>query len=580
MITFLQQLCYEAIINENPNLHKQISINNIEISINKNDAFGHFQFNGSMKLSNIIKKKPLEIAETIKKQILNKINEDDVKITITTPGFINFTLGKKFLDNQINLLVNNIHYKIKKAEKKKIILDYSSPNIAKTMHVGHLRSTIVGDCLSKILEYIGHKVIRISHVGDWGTQFGLLISYLKEQFKDRNLNTIKFTLKELSFHYKNAQIKFKNNVNFKEVAQNEVIKLQNEHIDSLKLWKKITTLSKKEHKKIYTLLNIKIKDKGESFYRYLLEPMIKKLEKNNLIVNSNEAKCIYIPGFKNKNGQPLPLIIKKSDGGFNYATTELASLYYRITYHKADKIIYITDVGQSDHFEMLFYLIKKLKIDKKKITELIHIPLGLMLNSDGKKIKTRSGDSKKLIELIKQSINTTKIIIKDKNKNKKIINSLATVIGINTIKYADLSNKLNQNYIFNYEKMLKYNGNTASFLMYAYVRIIGIKRKLKCLKINNIIKTYSVEIQHESEIKLALHLLQYKYVIRKTAKDLDPNVLTHYLYNLSENFHIFFHSCNVINSEYKHSRLILCEITKKILKNGLMLLGLKTIKKM
>lgn len=581
MITFLQQLCYEAIIDEKSDLHKQISINNIDISPSKNNLLGHFQFNSSMKLSNIIKKQPLEISEIIKKYIQKKITYDELTITITGAGFVNFLFKKKFINKQFQTLINNINYKVKSSERKKIILDYSGPNIAKDMHVGHLRSTIVGDCLSKILMYIGHKVIKISHIGDWGTQFGLLINYLKEKYSTKDIKNLKITLKELSNHYKNAQMQFEININFKKNAHNEVVKLQNEHIESLNIWKKITKTSIKEHKKIYSLLNIKITNKGESFYRHMLNPLIKKLNKNNLIQESNNAKCVYIPGFKNKDGNPLPLIIKKSDGGFNYATTELASLYYRIKYHKADQIIYITDVGQSDHFYMLFQLIKILKLEKKTHTDLKHIPLGLMLNKDGKKIKTRSGKSEKLINLLKKSINITKKTIKNKKRHfsQKAINQKATIIGINTIKYADLSNKLNQNYIFDYEKMLQYSGNTASFLMYAYVRINSIKNKSEKLTPNTF-NEQMINIIHESEIDLALHLLQYKYTIQKTVQTLDPNILTNYLYKLSEKFHVFFHKCNVINSEYKYSRLIICDVTKKILKQGLMLLGLKTIKKM
>lgn len=581
MITFLQQLCYEAIIDEKSDLHKQISINNIDISISKNKLLGHFQFNSAMKLSNIIKKTPLELSEIIKNNIQKKINSDELKITITGAGFINFLFEKKFINKQFQILTKNINYKIRKSEIKKIILDYSGPNIAKDMHVGHLRSTIVGDCLSKILTHIGHKIIKISHIGDWGTQFGLLINYLKEKYNTNDIKNIKITLKDLSNHYKNAQIKFKNDLTFKKNAHNEVVKLQNNNVDSLNIWKKITKTSIEEHKKIYSLLNIKITNKGESFYKHMLNPIIKKLDKNNLTHTSNEATCVYIPGFKNKDGNPLPLIIKKSDGGFNYATTELASLYYRIKYHKADKIIYITDVGQSDHFYMLFHVIKNLNLEKINKTKLIHIPLGLMLNQDGKKIKTRSGKSEKLIDLLKKSINITKKTIKNKNRHfsPKTLNKKAAIIGINTIKYADLSNKLNQNYIFNYETMLQYNGNTASFLMYAYVRINSIKNKSEKSK-NNLYTDQKINITHESEIDLVLHLLQYKHTIKKTVNALDPNILTYYLYKLSEKFHVFFHTCNVINSEYKYSRLIVCETTKKILKQGLTLLGLKTIQKM
>lgn len=572
MIKFLQLLCFRAIINKLPILHKQIKLNDIDITQSKNDKNSHFQFNSAMKLSKITNIPSYNIAALIKEYIDNKSKNNFANIYITNPGFINFTIKNEYINKKIKLF----KFEIKKIKKEKILLDYSSPNIAKNMHVGHLRSTIIGDCLAKILKYIGHDIIKINHLGDWGTQFGILIAYIKETFNN-NIN-IKKNLNELSILYKKAQVYFETNENFKKTAKMEVVKLQNRNIKSIKIWKLINKISKKEYEKIYKMLDIKIKYQGESFYNELINPLIKKLEKKNIITLSDNAKCIYIKGFKNRDESPLPFIIKKSDGAFNYSSTDLAALYYRIKYNKVNKIIYITDVGQKMHFEMLFKALKLSGINVFQNTKLIHIPIGLMLNNNGKKIKTRSGTSEKLINLIKNSIKETQKILINKKKitNKKIIIKNSKILGINTLKYSDLSNKIDQNYIFDYKKILQFNGNTAAFLNYAYVRINGIKNKLKKEKffLNKIV------LQNNTEIILALHILQYDYIIKKTAEDLNPNILTHYLYKLSEIFHSFFHECNVIKSDNKTTRIHLCNITKKILKNGMSLLGLKIINKM
>ncbi len=443
------------------------------------------------------------------------------------------------------------------------------------MHVGHLRSTIIGEFFSNLFKILGHKIIKINHIGDWGTQFGMLIYYIKNKYSYKDFKVLKISLSNLSDYYKKSQIDFKNNLNFKESAKNEVVKLQNGDKVSLGIWKKITNISKKEYMKIYTLLNVNIEYKGESFYNKLLKPIVIYLEKKKLVTLSDNAKCIYINTLDNK--LTLPVIIQKSDGAFNYSTSELASLYYRIKYHNPDIIIYITDIGQKNHFDMIFKIIRTANI-KNNNTFLIHVPLGLMLNLEGKKIKTREGTSEKLIDLIYKSINFSRklILIKNKKFTKKKIRISAIKLGINNIKYADLSHKLDQNYIFDYKNLLKEKGNTASFLTYAYVRIISIKKRSK-INIKQIMLCNDIKLNNKIEIDLSLHLLQYSYIIKKSADELNPNILTFYLYKLAEKFHFFFHTCNVTQSEYIYSRLALCEIVKNIFESGFKILGLDII---
>jgi len=578
MINLLKKLCIHAINNKILINKNKVDINNINITEIKIKNLGHFQFNSIMKLTKITNTSPLIIAEKIKNYLILNSNNIFIKINITNPGFLNFTINNIYLNKKIHKMINNKNLDIKNTYKPlKIIVDYSGPNIAKEMHVGHLRSTIIGDFISRTLEYIGHNVIKINHVGDWGTQFGILINYIKKykiNYKDNSL-------KELSNYYKKSQIEFNNDPEFKLNSHNEVLKLQKKEISSMEIWKNINIISKIEYKKIYKLLDINIKTIGESFYKNKLKSIINLFEKKNLLHVSNKAKCIYIDGYKNKDNTNFPLIIQKKDGGFNYSTTELAAIYYRIKIKKINHIIYVTDISQKIHFEMVFKAAEKANITNNN-THLKHITFGFLLKSDGKKMKTRSGDSEKLITLINTSILKSKNIIKTRypELNTKELNLRAKTLGINAIKYSDLSNNIKQSYKFSYEKMLKSNGNTAAFLTYAYTRIISIINNVEKIDINKLIKKHKINLLDITEIDLGIHLVKYEYIINKTINELNPNILTTYLYSLSEKFHIFFQTCKIINSQYTNDRLLLCEAIRKTLKQGLYLLGLTTLNKM
>ncbi|HIH2763302.1 MAG TPA: arginine--tRNA ligase [Candidatus Azoamicus sp.] len=577
MIDFLKSLCFKAIIDEKIELRKQLSIDDLDVLECKNIQFGHFQFNDAIKIGKKLGIDTYDFSNSIKKHIEHNIKNDEIKLTITGSGFINFKLSPVFIVNNLKKLFNLS--KVNLGFNNKVILDYSSPNIAKDMHIGHLRSTVVGDCLSKLLLFSGYKVIKVSHLGDWGTQFGLLIFYLKSIYRD-SLSLNKISLSQLSNFYKIAQDKYLNDINFKNFSKNEVVLLQKKDRVSLSFWKVITRISKTEYKKIYSLLNVNIKYKGESFYSDLLIPLIKYLKTKKVISISDGAQCVYLNDLCNLNYPAL--IVQKSDGGYNYATTELAALYYRIKYYKPKKIIYLTDVGQTLHFNMVFSLVKYLEFDVNNNVELIHIPLGLMLNSDGKKIKTRSGVSEKLIDMLNESIDISKNIIIEKNKNIKTkeLNYLSKILGINTIKYSDLSNKLDQNYVFDKKNAFKYTGNTAAFLMYAYVRICGIKKKNKKVSFKDMSSLSNIYISEKAEIDLALFLLTYKHILKLSVIKLNPNIITLYTYKLAEKFHIFFNECTVINSVNSYSRSFLCELSRKILKSCFNILGLKSVDKM
>lgn len=576
MISLLVKFCSDAIIEELLKLHKPIKFDpkSIDVSRTSSLKFGHYQLNDCIFLSKVIENNVSYLHKLIFIQFKKYFAIFDVTVYFFKPCFINFKFSNYFLGVELVKAILNFNNILKLSYSENVFLDYSSPNVAKEMHVGHLRSTIIGNFFFNLFKAVGHKVIAVSHLGDWGTQFGMLIHYLKTNVND--INNVKFTLRKLNEYYKKANLEFLNNEVFKIQSKQEVVKLQNGNTFSLFIWRRINSVSRVEYNKIYKLLGVNIECKGESFYRHLLSPIVLLCEKKKIVSISNQAKCIYIDGFLNVDNKPLPVIIKKADNGFNYATTEIATLYYRIKYHKPDKIIYVTDIGQTTHFNMIFKIIEYLKIKNNK-TQLIHIGFGLMLNDDNKKIKTRAGDSVKLKSFIMNSIiYAKKILGKKKYKNIK----LPHILAINTIKYADLSNKLSQNYIFNYDRLLKFKGNTAMFLMYAYARICSIKKKYNEYNNTDKMKKISCAILTESiELDLVLYLLQYRYIILKTIDKLDPTILTSYLYNIAEKFHSFFHSCNVLNSNYGSSRLLICEMVQHVLASGFKILGLKLVNK-
>jgi arginyl-tRNA synthetase len=329
------------------------------------------------------------------------------------------------------------------------------------------------------------------------------------------------------------------------------------------------------------LLDVQITERGESFYNPFLKEIVAEFEEKRLVSISDGAKCVYLEGFKNREGEPLPLMIQKSDGGYNYDTTDLAAIRHRIFVEKADRIIYLTDVGQSLHFQMIFAAAEKIGwLDPKK-TEVNHVGFGLVLGADGKKFKTRSGETEKLIDLLVEAVDRARSMVQERlpQGSKEEIEHLARTLGIGAVKYSDLSCHRTKDYTFSYEKMLRFEGNTAVFLLYAYVRINGIKRKTQA-DIDKVRKEHRIAVQHPSEIILGVHLRRFGEVLEVMARDLLPNRLTDYLYELAEKFNAFFRDCRVEGTPEEGSRLLLCELTAKILKQGLNLLGLQTVDRM
>lgn len=585
LIKQLQEQCSIALNHLYGGNKDLFTVQQIEITPSTNSKFGHYQCNNAMKLSKSLGVPPRIIAQEMCKQLLL---QDDTQvpmyanIEVAGPGFINITLSTAYLNRQINNQVRDKNHGCNKINTpRKAIIDFSSPNIAKEMHVGHLRSTIIGDCIARTLEFLGYEVQRINHVGDWGTQFGMLIAYLtKEKFDLQQIRAM--DLATLLNIYRAAKLEFDKDTNFKQQAQKAVVVLQSGDPNAIQIWQAICHCSRIAFEQIYKILDIKITERGESFYNPYLPLLITDLEQKQLITISDGAKCIYLDGFTNRDGAPLPLIVQKSDGGYNYATTDMAAFRHRITEEHGTWLIYVTDAGQSQHFAMVFAACKLAGYYKPEDIRVDHVPFGLVLRADGKKFQTRAGDTERLIDLLESATNKALTILTNRD-HKDIsvteLQAMADILGINAIKYADLACHRTNDYMFSLERMLQFEGNTAAFVCYAYVRIQSIKRKIG-LDLDTLFKTTQIELNTPEEITLAVHLLRFSEAINNFTVDLLPHRLTEYLYNLAEKFHSFFHNCRVEGTREQNSRVLLCEAVARVLAQGLQLLGLRLLDKM
>jgi len=586
LISFITQKFCKALTQAFP-AQPEINTDAIEITTATQEKFGHYQCNSAMKLTKILKIPPKTIAEQwiASLKLIDSQNPNPIFATLEVagPGFINISLSTNFITENIKAMALSPSLSMQPNPKPlKIVIDFSAPNTAKEMHVGHLRSTIIGDSLARILRFMGHDVIRLNHIGDWGTQFGMLVHYIYSfhaevlQSEDKTL-----TLAQLMHWYRESKKLFDTDEVFKKNAQLAVVQLQQGEPRARAIWEKICHISRIAYQQIYDLLDIELIERGESFHKDLLEPMVKKLDQLHLLQESEGAKCVLLDGFTNRDGNPLPLIIQKSDGGYNYATTDLAALEYRINVDKADWIIYVVDAGQSLHLNMVFACAKQAKIWDPAVVRVNHVAFGLVLGNDGKKFKTRSGDTERLIDLLNTGIQKAAQILQARNPNRPSVELYAdaAILGINAIKYADLSCNRLQDYAFSYEKMLRFEGNTAAFLMYAFVRIQSIKRKAQKLVFEPS-SIQQLQLSHPAEIALAFNLSQFAECLEEISNSLLPHRLTDYLYHLAEKFHVFFHHCPIIGTQEETSRLVLCEVTARVLQQGFSLLGLKTLEEM
>lgn len=551
-----------------------------DITQSTNPQFGHYQCNSAMKLAKALKQNPRKIGEEI--AAAWEKEEAIEKLEIAGPGFINITLKETFLSKELTQVAADPRLGVPTPEERqRIIVEFSSPNVAKELHVGHLRSTIIGESLARLFEFLGHDVLRLNHIGDWGTQFGMLITYLKEHEPDVLSGKQDTDLSSLMQWYRESKRVFDADPEFKKRAQLQVVSLQWGEEEALSAWKKICEISRMGFQEIYNFLDVTLTERGESFYNPMLPDVIKEYEEKGHIEESDGAKCVFLDGFKTKEGTPLPLILQKSDGGYNYGTTDTAALMQRVREEKAERIIYVVDGGQQLHFQMVFGAAQKAGIYDPEKIQVEHVPFGVVLGTDGKKYKTRSGETEKLIDLLMEAVRRARLLLKERleDANEKELDELAEILGVDAVKYADLSCHRVKDYMFSYDRMLKFDGNTAAYLLYSYVRIQGIKRKVN-RDVDALIQTTPIKLTHPTEIALGLQLRQFGETLSAMDRDLLPNRLSDYLYDLAERFHAFFRDCRVEGTPEESSRLALCELTARILKQGLHILGLKTMHRM
>ncbi len=542
-----------------------------EIAQSADDKFGHYQCNSALKLSKQVRLNPRAVAE----KIIAHINKGEMisHLEIAGPGFINITLTSLFLSQEVGRILHDRHLGVTIPPRQKVIVEFSSPNVAKELHVGHLRSTIIGDCLARVFEFLDQDVLRLNHIGDWGTQFGMLIAYMQEHAPQVLEGKETVDLPTLMHWYKASKTQFDADPAFKKRAQLLVVSLQAKEPSVTHAWKIICAISRKAYQEIYALLDVKITERGESFYDPYLPAVVESLQQKGLVSISDGAKCVFLEGFE------IPMIIQKADGGYNYATTDMAALRHRASVEKAKRILYVVDLGQSLHFQMLFKAAEIAGFYNPAEILVEHVPFGVVLGPNGKKFKTRSGETEKLIDLLLEAVKEARRIFEERMPDAAPaeLDHSAQVLGIGAVKYSDLSCNRVKDYVFSYERMLKFEGNTAAFMLYAYVRIQSIKRK-----VGKEISAHAnvLVLEHPSEIALGLHLCRFGETLDSIARDLLPNRLTDYLYDLAEKFHAFFRDCRVEGSPQEESRLILCETTGRILKKGLQLLGLETLERM
>lgn len=560
------------------------------VSLSKNPKFGDYQANGVMAAAKKLKTNPRQLAE----QIVAKLNLDNIcePPEIAGPGFINLRLKDSFLkDRLLEINADADRLGIDKTHTPQtVVVDYSAPNIAKQMHVGHLRSTIIGDCISRMYEFEGHTVIRQNHIGDWGTQFGMLIAYLKEQYPHILENPNDAHIADLESFYQEAKAKSDVDETFAQTARDEVVKLHNHNPDTMVVWQHIVDESRSHYQPIYEQLTVTLTqddEQGESFYADKLTGVVKHLKDKGIAAESDGAICIFPEGFKNKDGDPLPFIIQKSDGAFLYATTDMAALQFRINKLKADKVIYVTDARQALHFQMLFASAKLAGWTDNHI-DLMHVTFGTMLGEDNKPFKTRTGGTVKLKDLLEEAVQRAQAVVNEKNPNltEEQKKQIAEAVGIGAVKYADYSNNRNSDYVFSFDKMLAMEGNTAPYMQYAYARIKSIERKAAKSDVD--IESELSDIQNltftdDAERDLAKMLIRYDQAIASAAEECKPNYLTGYLYDLAQVFSRFYNACPVLqgDTEQRPARLLLCDLTARTIRHGLSeLLGIKVIEQM
>lgn len=553
------------------------------LNVTTQPEFGDYQANLAMSLAKKLGKKPRDIAAAIVSEL--KLEDICDRVEIAGPGFINLYLSEDYVNLKVDLLSEDSALGILPASAKEtIVVDYSAPNVAKEMHVGHLRSTVIGDAITRVLIRQGHSVIRQNHMGDWGTQFGMLIEYLMD--KGWQVGDAESAIHDLESRYMAAKKKFDSDADFMERSRNRVVALQGGDKETLQVWQFLVDESIKHFSEVYRRLGVLLEESdncAESFYNPRLQEVIELLKQKNILETSEGAEVVFLEGFVDRDDKPLPMIVRKADGGFLYATTDLAAVRYRVNELNADRIVYVTDARQAQHFAMLFSAVRLAGWVEDRVN-LEHVPFGTVLGANRKPFKTREGGTVKLIDLLDEAQDRAKTVLNSKNSElgTKEQETLSNAISIAALKYADLSSDRIKDYVFDWDRMLALDGNTAPYLLNAYVRILSIFRKGE-IKLESL-DGADIKVIHPAERALAMKLFQYCHAVDAVAVKLEPHRLCTYLYELAALFHTYYESCPVLKPDVdeatRRSRLALCRLVERVMKDGLGLLGIETVERM
>jgi arginyl-tRNA synthetase len=546
----------------------------IEIGVRRSE-FADYQADVALLLARSLRRSPKEVATAVVAAL--PPGPEIERCTVSGPGFINLTCRSDYLAAQLSRMHGDGRLGVDAAATPEtVVVDYSSPNLAKEMHVGHLRSTIIGDCLVRTLEYLGHSVIRQNHIGDWGTPFGMLI----EQMLDRGASATSEGVRELSRFYRQARVRFDTDPAFAERARARVVLLQQGDTATLELWHRLLKLTSVYIEALYAKLRVKLTDEdfaGESRYNDQLDAIVRELENKGLALPSAGAICIFPPGFYGRDGKPIPLIIRKQDGGFGYAVTDLAALKYRVQKLCAQRLLYVVGVTQSQHFAMIFDTARRAGWVPDRV-RLEHVAFGSVLGEDGKLLKTRAGEAVSLLALVEEAVSRARRIIDEGSSQlgETDRDQIAEMVGIGAIKYADLANDRIRDYVFRWDQMLAFEGNTAAYLMYAHARIRAMARKAEATDAQGARSATAIRIATEAERMLALELLEFPSTVAAVGESLQPHRLCQRLFEVATTFTRFYSACPVLNAEpsVRTSRLMLCDLTARVLACGLALLGI------
>ncbi|MAK72113.1 MAG: arginine--tRNA ligase [Idiomarina sp.] len=552
---------------------------NIQLDRPRDKSHGDFATNLALMLAKPAKTNPRQLAETIVAAIPQ--NTLLAKTDIAGPGFINFTIAQDQLKQQLEAMMTSDRLGVEPAQDKRtIVIDYSSPNLAKEMHVGHLRSAIIGDAVSRVSEFLGHTVIRQNHVGDWGTQFGMLLAYMEALDNQE----AEYELSNLETFYKAAKQRFDESPEFAERARELVVKLQSGDEYCLKLWNQFIDVSLSHCQEVYDRLGVKLTRAdvmAESAYNDRLPGVIEHLKEKNLLVEDQGAQCVFLDEFKGKEGDPLPIIVQKKGGGYLYATTDLAAIQYRQQELGGDYLMYFVDARQALHFEQIFTLARKAGFIEGDIRTQ-HYGFGTVMGKDGKPYKSRDGGVTKLADLLDEAERRALSLLQQKSSDltESQQQEIAKVVGISSVKYADLSKNRTSDYIFDWDLMLTFEGNTAPYLLYAFTRVNSIFSRLGETGFD---QTADFILDDPREVALANQLVRFNEVVHQVYDKAMPHFLCGYLFELAGRFSSFYEACPILNQDneaLRNSRLKLARLTANTLSEGLDLLGIPTLEKM